>query len=64
MAPQIIACDEIGGKEDIEAIRYALHSGVKGIFTKHGRTMEDLKRNKQINELFENKEIEKIVFLA
>ena len=64
MAPQIIACDEIGSKEDIEAIRYALYSGVKGIFTMHGKTMEDVKNNKQINNLVENKEIEKIVFLA
>ena len=29
MAPQIIACDEIGSKEDIEAINYVMCSGVK-----------------------------------
>ena len=63
MSPNIIACDEIGSKEDIEAIRYALYSGVKGIFTAHGRTIEDIKNNKSIYELIENREVQKIVFL-
>lgn len=63
MTPEIIACDEIGSKEDVEAIHYALYSGVKGIFTMHGKNVEDLKKNKQIYELIENKEIEKVVFL-
>ena len=35
MSPQIIACDEIGSKEDIQAIKDAFISGVKGIFTMH-----------------------------
>ena len=63
MAPEIIACDEIGSKEDVEAIHYALYSGVKGIFTMHGKNVEDIKNNKQIYELIENREIQKIVFL-
>ncbi len=63
MAPEIVACDEIGSNEDVEAIRYALYSGVKGIFTMHGKNVEDIKNNKQIYELIENKEIQKIIFL-
>ena len=63
MAPEIIACDEIGSKKDIEAIRYALYSGVKGIFTMHGSNIEDVKNNKQVYELVENKEIQKVIFL-
>ena len=63
MAPEIIACDEIGSKEDVEGIHYALFSGVKGIFTMHGKTIEDIKNNKQIYELIENREVQKIVFL-
>lgn len=35
MAPEIIACDEIGSKEDVQAIKKAFISGVKGIFTMH-----------------------------
>ena len=63
MAPEIIACDEIGSKEDVEALHYALYSGVKGIFTMHGKNVVDIKNNKQIYELIENKEIQKIIFL-
>lgn len=63
MAPEIIACDEIGSKEDIEAIKYALFSGVKGIFTMHGKTPEDVRNNKNIYELIENKQLQKVVFL-
>lgn len=63
MSPEIIACDEIGSKEDVEAIHYALFSGVKGIFTMHGKNVEDIKNNKQIYELIESREIQKVVFL-
>lgn len=63
MAPEVIACDEIGTKEDVQAIEEAITSGVKGIFTIHGRNMEDIKNNREVYKLVENKEIEKIIFL-
>lgn len=37
--------------------------GVKGIFTMHGKTMEDIKNNSQVNDLVESKQIEKVIFL-
>ena len=63
MAPEVIACDEIGSKEDVEAIKEATISGVKGIFTMHGSSLEEIKLNKDINELIENKQLERIIFL-
>ena len=63
MAPQVIACDEIGSKEDILAIKYALNSGVKGLFTMHGKNVEDIKNNEEVYKLIENRQIQKIVFL-
>ena len=63
MSPEVIACDEIGTKEDAEAISEALISGVKGIFTMHGSNLEDIKSNPQINKLIEEKKIEKIIFV-
>lgn len=41
----------------------ALISGTKGIFTMHGRTMEDIKKNPEVNGLIETKQIEKVLFL-
>ena len=63
MAPEVIACDEIGGNDDIFAIKKAMLCGVKGIFTMHGKDMEDLKKNKPVYSLIENKQIEKIIFI-
>jgi stage III sporulation protein AA len=45
MSPQVLIVDEIGRKEDGEAILEAMHAGVQMIFTAHGRSLEDaLKR--------------------
>ena len=63
MAPEIIACDEIGGNEDIQAIEEAMLSGVKGIFTMHGKSIEDVNSNQYIKKLIDRKIIEKIIFI-
>ena len=42
MAPKVIIADEIGNKDDVNIINYAICSGVKCIFTAHGSDMEDL----------------------
>ena len=63
MAPQVIACDEIGSDKDIEAIKQILISGVKGIFAMHASNMEDVQRNQKVNELIETKQIEKVIFI-
>lgn len=43
MAPDVVAVDEIGSKEDLKAIRIMLQSGCKVIATMHGSSMEDVK---------------------
>ena len=63
MAPQIIACDEIGSKEDIEAINYVMCSGVKGIFTAHGNDIEDVCKNPWMAQLINNHIFERIIQL-
>lgn len=40
-----------------------MSSGVKGIFTMHGRTIEDIRNNIEVNSLLECKKIEKVIFL-
>ena len=63
MAPEVICADEIGTKEDIEAIKYAVTSGVKGIFTAHGDSLEDMKWNPILKELIKENLIEKMIIL-
>lgn len=63
MAPEIVCADEIGTKDDIEAIKYAVTSGVKGIFTAHGDNIENIKQNPILKELIESNLIENIIIL-
>lgn len=64
MSPRVIIADEIGNKEDIEAIKYAMSSGVKGIFTAHGENEEDLRQNPIFKEMIDLKMFNKIIFLS
>lgn len=63
MAPNIIVCDEIGSKEDVEAINYAMCSGVKGIFTAHGKDMEEIRQNPWLAQLVNNHIFERTIIL-
>ena len=63
MNPKVIAADEIGTKEDVEAIRYAICSGVKGIFTAHGDSIDDIIRNPILSELYRENLFERIIFI-
>ena len=63
MAPEIIVADEIGNLDDIRAINYATSCGIKGIFTAHGGSVEDIKRSTYLSKLIENNSIQVIIFL-
>ena len=63
MSPEVIICDEIGSEQDIEAINYAMCSGVKGIFTAHGDSLEEILLNEQIKQLLEKYIIQTIIIL-
>ena len=64
MAPKVIVADEIGNELEIDAITYAICSGIKGIFTAHGFSIEDIRLNPAINKLIENYVFERIIFLS
>ena len=63
MAPDVIACDEIGSIEDINAIDYAMCSGVKGVFTAHGNSLEEINRNVELSKLLNKHIFERIILL-
>ena len=64
MAPKVISADEIGSEDDIEAINYAICSGVKGIFTAHGSSLEEISINPILKTLLKLNAFEKVVFLS
>lgn len=63
MAPDVIVADEIGTKDDIEAINYGICSGVKGIFTAHAGNINELILNKNLAKLYEYRIFKKVIFL-
>ena len=64
MAPDVIVVDEIGTKDDVEAIKYAVTSGIKGIFTAHGDSFERLIKSPILRELIDLNIIERIIVLS
>ena len=63
LAPKVIVADEIGNVNDSKVINYAICSGVKGIFTAHGSSLQDLRNNQEINRLVNSGIFERIIFL-
>ena len=63
MSPKVIVADEIGNKDDVFAINYAICSGCKGIFTAHGSSFDDIYLNSVLKELINSHIFEVIIFL-
>lgn len=61
MAPQVLAADEIGMPEDVEAIRRAAVSGCKVVATAHGDTFPELCSNPILQRLWEERKFERYV---
>ena len=59
----MLVADEIGKEEEISAINYAVCSGIKGIFTAHGASLEEISINPNLKTLLNLHIFERIVFL-
>ncbi|MGG7201096.1 stage III sporulation protein AA [Clostridium butyricum] len=64
LSPEILICDEIGTKGDVEALLMAFNSGVNIITSIHGFTIEDLYKRKVFHELLDNGIIERAIVLS
>ncbi len=63
MSPQVIAVDEIGKHEDIDALAYAMNCGCKMIATVHGYSIEDIKNKPVLRKLIEEKMFKRLILL-
>lgn len=63
MAPKVIAVDEIGCREDLEAIEYVINCGCRLLATVHGNSIDDLRVRPVIRRLIEEKIFERYVIL-
>lgn len=63
MAPQVIAVDEIGTREDLEAIEYVMNCGCKLLATVHGSSIDDIKTKPVLRKLVQERIFERYVLL-
>jgi len=63
MSPQVVAVDEIGATEDIQAIKYAMHCGCKMIATAHGESMEEIQKKPLFEQMINEQCFERYVLL-
>ena len=64
MSPQVIAVDEIGSREDLEAIEYVMNCGCKLVATVHGNSMEDIREKPGLSSFLQEKRFERYVVLG
>lgn len=64
MSPDIIAVDEIGGKEEIDALQYAMNCGVRLLATIHGKDMGELREKPVFGRLVREKLFERYILLS
>lgn len=64
LSPEVLICDEIGTKSDIDALIMAFNSGVNIITSIHGFTIDDIYKRKVFKELIDNEILERAIILS
>lgn len=64
MSPNILATDELGKKEDMEALEYAVTAGVKVLTTVHGKDLEDLKNKPYFDQILKLNLFKRVIILS
>lgn len=63
LAPQLIICDEIGNKQELEAIKYGFSTGVNFAVSVHLRDSCQISNNKIVSELINTGEFDYLLLL-
>lgn len=63
MSPQVIAVDEVGTREDLEAIEYVMNCGCRLIATVHGSSIEDIKSKPVLRKLVQERIFDRYIIL-
>ena len=53
MSPEIVVCDEIGGKDDCFAILESINSGVKFLASVHGKSIDEILKIEHLKKLLD-----------
>ncbi len=63
MSPKVIAVDEIGSREDLEAMEYVMNCGCQLIATVHGTSMDDIRQKPVLRKMVQERWFERYVVL-
>ncbi len=63
MSPKVIAVDEIGSREDVEAVSYVINSGCSILATIHGASIDDIRTRPVLRKLVEERVFERYIVL-
>jgi len=64
MSPDVLIVDEIGRKEDSEAIEEAIHAGIRLVTTVHGESIDDLFSRPALKSIMDQNIFERYVILS
>lgn len=64
MSPDVLIVDEIGRKEDAEAILEAVHAGIKLMMTIHGNSLDDIKKRPSLREILDQDIFQRFIVLS
>ena len=63
MSPRVIAVDEVGSREDLDAMEYVMNCGCKLVATVHGNAVEDMLQKPVLQRLIQEKRFERYILL-
>lgn len=64
MSPDVLVVDEIGRREDAEAIQEAVHAGIKLIMTTHGANIAEIRKRPSLSTIIDQKIFQRFIVLS
>lgn len=64
MSPEVLIVDEIGRKEDSEAIMEAVNAGIKLMMTTHGESLEEIRNRPSLKKILDENIFQRFIILS
>src|SRR5699024_607320 len=64
LSPDVVIVDEIGKREDVQALLDVFHAGVTIICTVHGSSLTEVKKRLSLRPLFTEAIFKRFIYLA
>ena len=64
MSPDVLVVDEIGNREDSQAVHEAVYAGIRLFVTVHGQSVDEIRRRPILSELMEEEVFSRVIVLS